>query len=95
MPVINHLVINHLGINHVVISNGFIIHFVYHTKCGRFISNPIAANAPAANALPICADRRCSGLAIGNWQRQGETGAVIVRGNQLTAIATRDLLRDG
>ena len=85
MPVIKHLVINH-----VVISNGFIIHFIYHTKCGRFISNPIAANA-----LPICADRRCSGLAIGNWQRQGETGAVIVRGNQLTAIATRDLLRDG
>ena len=90
MPVINHLVINHLGINHVVISHGFIIHFIYHTKCGRFISNPIAANA-----LLICADRRCSGLAIGNWQRQGETGAVIVRGNQLTAIATCDLLRDG
>ena len=83
-------VINHLGINHVVISNGFIIHFIYYTKCGRLILNPIAANA-----LPICADRRCSGLAIGNWQRQGETGAVIVRGNQLTAIATRDLLRDG
>ena len=85
MPIINHVVINH-----VVISNRFIIYFVYHTKCGQFISNHIAANA-----LPICADRRCSGLAIGNWQRKSETGAVIVRGNQLTAIATCDLLRDG